>query len=270
MADAEHGFCRPEMFSEPLAGTAKATFARHIFVTWGTASAWPAELPDGCPEGSLPKVLEKLVKAAAKASGTKVKVTYVEADESLIEGDVLVFPDYVCIRGCAPGGPGLAALEALLSVEGKAHTQALDVEDVAGSFAFICAHASRDSRCGMCGPELAKALRGERLGAQGLRVLKCSHVGGHKFAGNIITFSGKGTKDDGHWYGYVTPSTVAAVVSGRAVRGPLWRGRLGLDEAGAVKERRVQGAKGAVFVVATAVVAAAAVFVALRLRRRDR
>jgi len=33
-----------------------------------------------------------------------------------------------------------------------------------------------------------------------VRIYKTSHIGGHKFAGNVITFP------SGDWYGYITPS----------------------------------------------------------------
>ncbi|CAE8585082.1 unnamed protein product, partial [Polarella glacialis] len=128
-----------------------------------------------------------------------------------------------------------------------------DIED---SFAFICAHAKRDDRCGTCGPALFHATAQlKREGrAPAIQVRKCSHVGGHKYAGNVIVFSGKGCSDDGHWYGYVTPESLADVLSGRSSRSLLWRGRLGVGEEDAVKERRVQVLKAPLVVMAAAVV----------------
>jgi hypothetical protein len=78
------------------------------------------------------------------------------------------------------------------------------VQDVvAGSYIFVCAHGSRDVRCGVCGPVLIDKLN-EEIQLRGLKdqisVMACSHVGGHKYAGNLITFSpGPDGKIMGHW-----------------------------------------------------------------------
>ncbi len=57
-------------------------------------------------------------------------------------------------------------------------------------------------------------------------VLPCSHVGGHKYAGNIVVYSSTG----GHWYGRVKPCHADSIVethvlSGRVFK-ELWRGRM--------------------------------------------
>ncbi|KAK4159354.1 Sucrase/ferredoxin-like-domain-containing protein [Cladorrhinum sp. PSN259] len=123
-----------------------------------------------------------------------------------------------------------------------------DVEDVV---VLICGHGGRDQRCGIYGP----LLRGEfekRLPEQGLDVLTgpvevkeeelkalgegksakekskptarvglISHIGGHKFAGNVIIYLPPGLKIDtgephplrGHgiWYGRVEPRHVEGI-----------------------------------------------------------
>lgn len=270
--DAAVGFSRPEMFSEALAGSVKAALDRHIFAAWGQAEHWPGEMPDGCPERSWPRLLEATLKAAGKGCGSTFKLTFIEPAGDVAQGDVLVFPDYLRFRVSEKeGSPDLTALLALLS-GGQVSSIATDLEDLAGSFAFVCAHTQRDPRCGHCGPRLVETLEEATNGKTSLQVFKCSHVGGHKFAGNIIVFNGKHTKDDGQWYGYVTPATAVAVVSGHAARGRLWRGRLGLGEAGALQERRAQWLKEAapLFLAATIIaVAAASSFCAMWRRGRQ-
>jgi len=65
-------------------------------------------------------------------------------------------------------------------------------EALTGSYVFVCAHGSRDRRCGVCGPALIKKLK-EEISSRGLQgqvsVSPCSHIGGHKYAGNVIIFS---------------------------------------------------------------------------------
>ena len=95
---------------------------------------------------------------------------------------------------------------------------------------LVCAHKLRDKRCGVAGPLLVEALT-EACGRSGLTpstvpVLPCSHVGGHKFAGNIIVYGPGG----GHWYGRVKPCHADTIVSthilgGRVIK-ELWRGRM--------------------------------------------
>jgi hypothetical protein len=76
-------------------------------------------------------------------------------------------------------------------------------EPMSGSYVFVCSHGSRDKRCGVCGPALIKRFKEEinGLGLDGqVSVSACSHVGGHKYAGNVIIFSSDAKGDvTGHW-----------------------------------------------------------------------
>lgn len=72
-----------------------------------------------------------------------------------------------------------------------------------GSHVYVCAHGSRDVRCGVCGPVLITKLN-EEIEQRGLKdqisVTACSHVGGHKYAGNVIIYSpGPDGQMMGHW-----------------------------------------------------------------------
>lgn len=72
-----------------------------------------------------------------------------------------------------------------------------------GSYVFVCSHGSRDRRCGVCGPPLVSKFREELefYGLQGkVSVSPCSHIGGHKYAGNVIIYQSKvHRKVTGHW-----------------------------------------------------------------------
>lgn len=87
-------------------------------------------------------------------------------------------------------------------VNGKPWTSGLQ-EVLTGSYIFVCAHGSRDKRCGVCGPVLIEKLK-EEIGFRGMNdqvfVTPCSHVGGHKYAGNLIIYSpGPDGNITGHW-----------------------------------------------------------------------
>ncbi|KAI9055335.1 hypothetical protein LZ554_000294 [Drepanopeziza brunnea f. sp. 'monogermtubi'] len=124
------------------------------------------------------------------------------------------------------------------------------VQDVKGVMVFICGHGGRDMRCGVVGPVLREeferrldeeefhVLKGpvdlgdeqkrETIEAEGnisgtsARVGLISHIGGHKFAGNVILYLPPGLKKRdgkpnelagcGIWYGRVEPKHVEGIV----------------------------------------------------------
>ncbi|RMZ67103.1 hypothetical protein GMOD_00000981 [Pyrenophora seminiperda CCB06] len=90
---------------------------------------------------------------------------------------------------------------------------------------LICGHGGRDKRCGILGPLLQSSFRHEfqRRGIQA-DVGLISHIGGHKYAGNVILYlppsmQGNALKGSGIWYGRVGPENVEGVVEETVVRG---------------------------------------------------
>lgn len=76
-------------------------------------------------------------------------------------------------------------------------------ESISGTYVFVCAHGSRDKRCGVCGPVLIDKFD-EEVGVRQLEdkvhISPCSHIGGHKYAGNMIIYSQEPSgKVTGHW-----------------------------------------------------------------------
>lgn len=75
-------------------------------------------------------------------------------------------------------------------------------ETLKGWFVFVCCHGSRDRRCGVCGPPVVNRFR-EEIETHNLHgkvsVSPCSHIGGHRFAGNVIIFGNIKGKVTGHW-----------------------------------------------------------------------
>lgn len=76
-------------------------------------------------------------------------------------------------------------------------------EKLKGSYIFVCCHGSRDRRCGVCGPPLVARFK-EEVDLHGLQgkvsISPCSHVGGHKYAGNVIIFGSRVDGEvTGHW-----------------------------------------------------------------------
>jgi len=228
--EMELGFKRPEMHSEKLAGTVKS-FQKHIFLTWGLADEWPEDPFDQKHKGTLPVTLDDAISKAKKEIKGKVRITLVERTSDQKEGLVMLYPE--CLEfDIGSDGAKLPELMAFLKGD-VAGAFGRDIEDTT---LFVCAHTQRDGRCGFCGPKLtAKALELKREVPK-MRIRKCSHVGGHKYAGNVMVYG----KDQWHWYGYVTPENLLSVLRGKAQHGRLWRGRLGISEDDALRERRHQ------------------------------
>ncbi|KAK7700844.1 hypothetical protein SLS64_010695 [Diaporthe eres] len=129
-----------------------------------------------------------------------------------------------------------------------------DVEDI---LILICGHGGRDMRCGVMGPVLRSEFEAQ-LARQGIEVLRgpveidvpgeaeaitgavqkpaptarvglISHIGGHKFAGNIIiylppsmkTANGETHPLAGHglWYGRVEPKHVDGIINETVLQG---------------------------------------------------
>lgn len=125
------------------------------------------------------------------------------------------------------------------------------VQDVKDIVVLICGHGGRDMRCGVLGPVLRDEFKTQLSNSQiqvlkgpvevstssvqqiessstaegtsvGARVGLISHIGGHKFAGNVILYIPPGAKTGegkenplagcGVWYGRVEPKHVEGIV----------------------------------------------------------
>lgn len=110
---------------------------------------------------------------------------------------------------------------------------------------LICSHGTRDSRCGILGPILQSEFM-KQMKRAGIRVFETfesvgsdkspsengatvnliSHVGGHRWAGNVIIYIPPSWKHHplagtGIWYGRVAPSHVEGIVNSTVVRGDI-------------------------------------------------
>ncbi|KAI9711903.1 MAG: hypothetical protein M1812_007057 [Candelaria pacifica] len=133
-----------------------------------------------------------------------------------------------------------------------------DVDEVV---VLICGHGGRDKRCGDMGPLLQWQFK-EVLPKQGFHVCEnesnaeapnelaaarvglISHIGGHKFAGNVIVYIPPRYLDEsgqrsplagrGIWYGRVEPKHVEGIVRETILQGrvisELFRGAVGQGE----------------------------------------
>lgn len=206
-----------------LAGTV-GHYARHLFVCTGNRD-WPSHIHE---RGGFVTALWQALKDQAEAMPRFVKFTACDLPSSGDGHDVLLFPDGVRYHGLQEGDIAALVEDHLV---GDTVSPRLTHSRLDGQYVFVCAHTSRDKRCGDCGPgvvarfeaELADQELSERVMVSG-----CSHVGQHHLAGNVLVYPG------GDWYGRVTagevPRLVAGHVAGGEVVGDLWRGRMGMTQ----------------------------------------
>ena len=221
--------------SEQLAGTVKL-YGRHIFVCSGVAE-WPERVEAG---GGFSQALAEGVAPSLEQMALKVKLTVCDEPSIGRPGnkgagrDLLVFPDAIRYFGVRESEIPSIVQEHLV---GGRICSRVPSEALSGWHVFVCVHGARDERCGLCGPPLVERFQIE-LESRGLlekvAVRRSSHVGGHRYAGNVLIYPG------GDWYGFVSPKDVPKIVEGHLEGGELvsslWRGRMGMTPQAQVEK----------------------------------
>jgi (2Fe-2S) ferredoxin len=184
-------------------------YHRHAFACTGDRS-WPARLEDA---SGLLGTMARDVRDLREAEGQIPKLTATDEPSTGTGIDLLVFPEAVRYR-VSDVAAWRAVLADHLCGDGPA---SLESESLPGRHVFVCVHMARDERCGNCGPPLLAAIAAA-IAARGLddvTVRATSHVGGHKYAGNVIVYP------EGVWYGYVRPEDAGRLVDEHLVDGRI-------------------------------------------------
>ncbi|XP_010252804.1 PREDICTED: uncharacterized protein LOC104594278 [Nelumbo nucifera] len=234
-SDVEFGFLRSEFRQSPLVGTVQI-YDRHVFLCYKNPQVWPPHV-EAAEFDRLPRLLSAALLARKGEMKKKTRLTICEGHDGTetSNGDVLIFPDMIRYRRLTHFDVDTFVEEVLVKDN---EWQPGTPEALTGSYVFVCCHGSRDRRCGVCGPALVTRFK-EEIDARGLQgqvsVSPCSHIGGHKYAGNVIIFGpNMNGKVMGHWYGYVTPDDVTVLlehhIGKRDIVDQLWRGQMGLSE----------------------------------------
>lgn len=180
-------------FGEPLFATAPVARA---WILIQQRRPWPRQAP------ALDLVVGAHLAGRAKASSVKV----LAVDRRVPTGT----GRRVFIAADRPGGSWMESAvidddRALLGLDLPALADGqrpglgeLDAE----ALYLVCTHGARDACCGIRGRPLAEALARLRPG----RVWECSHLGGHRFASNVVCLPA------GLVYGRVPPEGAAALV----------------------------------------------------------
>lgn len=207
----------PDRGEWPLADTVKPYF-RHLLACTGVAE-WSARIEEA--DGLLGKMARD-VRSLGEVRPLPPKLTATDEPSTAGDLDLLVFPEAIRYHGVDER----AWTSVLRDHVGAGRVaRVVPTTTLVGRHVFVCVHRARDERCGCWGPPVLETLR-EACRAEGLDVpvRATSHVGGHKYAGNVLIYP------EGIWYGYVRPGDAATIVrehlvGGRTVKS-LLRGRM--------------------------------------------
>lgn len=177
----------------------------------------------------FPAGLKDLVKRAEDRSGSEIQILGTPGSRGPDD------PREVRVYRRLPGGGirlgrlawdgGEAGREALLEA------LVLGPAEPAPPTILVCTHGSRDRCCGTLGYPLAEALRAHA--GDGVEVLECSHLGGHRYAPTLLAL--------GQWrcYGDLRPEEAPLLLrhlqEGRVLAG-RHRGACWLEKPGQVAE----------------------------------
>jgi len=197
--DKKFGFSRPEMcgcITGDHIGSLDIHLKVHVFVaTRISFDQWKPDSSNVLPKGG-----------GKKEEGPKEKKENCFYAPDLPEGTVWVF-EQNDLRNTAMSVLQFPSLEAF-----HAKTQGSPVTRY-DYFVFVCCHTQKDDRCAYCGPILLKALTDVAASsgkASRVGIFAVNHIGGHKYAGNVLMY----TRRRAMWYGYVCPKDVPLLMNG--------------------------------------------------------
>nr|CAD1823040.1 unnamed protein product [Ananas comosus var. bracteatus] len=184
-------------------------YDRHVFLRHRSPEEWAPNVEAAAAAeaeesgGRLPAVLAAALKARKGEMKKKTRLTIINGQEGTesSNGDVLIFPDMIKYRYYAE----------LIVILVQGLTQS-DVND------FIEEVLVKETQWL---PKKAETLKGSYIYDK-VFVSPCSHIGGHKYAGNVIIFSPSINGEvTGHWYGYVAPEDVIVLLEQHIGKGQI-------------------------------------------------
>ncbi|MFZ6004256.1 MAG: sucrase ferredoxin [Actinomycetota bacterium] len=213
---------------DPIGSTPR--FDALILVEWPLP--WPADV------GDIPELAE-----ASRAPGVRVMLVVPRHDDGAeglsrvvhhrrLDANRFVGTDHLVPR------PEIGQLVADLAADPLGDRHRPSAVDISPPEVLVCGHGKRDACCGRWGTLLHAELAA-RL--EGVRVWRCSHTGGHRFAPTAITLP------DGRAWAHVDADVIRDIVHRRAEPADLHdhdRGTSSLDPWGQVLERAVLAERG--------------------------
>ncbi|KAL9657791.1 hypothetical protein ABK040_013129 [Willaertia magna] len=242
--DCEFGFER-EDFKHPtdkLVGRISQHSSHLLYLTKVKATEWDVD-----PEETQFSFLKSFNPILKKR---KVKLSIAEAfDDEELEGNTFILlPEMIKLKNIKDEKELDQILEKVQSSNNNSVNNYgfENIQSHLCSTILICCHHQRDARCGYCGPKLYEGFRDYCIKNQIPMVIRrVNHLGGHKYAGNIIVvYQNKRMNKNPwfiDWYGYVSNNDIDRVMKShfewskntnptyRVIK-ELWRGRPNLSK----------------------------------------
>ncbi|QPG73811.1 hypothetical protein FOA43_001125 [Brettanomyces nanus] len=159
--------------------------------------------------------------------------------KKLQKADVLIMPYFVWVRGITTANCDKALVEVLDILAAK-HGSFKDLPkeiegatleaDIFKSRVFLCSHRTRDKRCGKTAPIMKKEFDAQLRDMgyyrdigdnrpNGVSVDFVNHVGGHKFAANVLIYNKGG---EFAWFARCTPLNVRPIINETILKGKVF------------------------------------------------
>ncbi|KAI8146955.1 Sucrase/ferredoxin-like-domain-containing protein [Fennellomyces sp. T-0311] len=236
----------------PLLGSMKP-YGRQIMISTGQVD-WPEKIE--ADEGTLAANLSRIIKKQYDQKEGRIFITNTSmlAQNSTIENahDVIILPDNIIVSNVTPDR-AQAFFDQFLNIPLPPilplnKTNAGDMKITKNpykSMILICSHKKRDKRCGITAPilgtEFDHVLREKDICEDDVAIFMVSHVGGHKFAGNVICYINEGRT--GIWYGRVNTCHCRTIIEDTICEGKvikeLYRGAMS-HSFGEIKSDRLR------------------------------
>jgi len=221
---------------KPLANSVNL-YSRHFSVSTGEYN-WPATIKDDVNGPSFR--LSQFVVDWATSMKPNKNIIYTKSSHRSKLPCVHVYPDNVRVTFNSSTLEEVKKFQYAWMFGNDQKLDFLTVEKVPANAVhiYVCCHGARDHRCGVIGGLLISGMReyitapptdvAESLQQLDIQVFGCSHIGGHKFAGNMVLY--KPDWKQGIWYGRVLPDDIDYIMRETVINGKIigkhWRGGL--------------------------------------------
>lgn len=212
------------------------SYQRHIVICIGQSyEKWAEKIDKSNPYvSSISQYIKQLnlsydVRVTVTDQSTDINDTAYSVTDMNSKADIMLYPEMIKFHACSIDDIKYIIDECIVSE--KSHTYIknkfsntdnntniqpyvqlrdgiqytpIDTTDV-----LVCAHKLRDKRCGIMGGTLIKSLHDtatQHNVSDKIRVLSTSHVGGHKYAANVIIYP------HGEWLGRITPCQSDSII----------------------------------------------------------
>lgn len=210
-----------DLFSDsPLAGTAEVV---DVWILLEERRSWPAKaisaelLPATLHDWLLQQV------AAFEAVGLRARPQLIRQESSAAQGRRLLLGYGGKLYAAEPRSDAQLCQLQLATMVRERDALPIDWQILQQPRYFVCTNGRRDQCCARLGLPIYRRLRA----LVGLRAWRTTHVGGHRFAANVLTLA------DGAVYGRVQEADCAALVrevDSGALAFPWLRGRSGYPQ----------------------------------------